>query len=87
MSYSKALALTIIGVVLMSFESLLIKLTSVPAQNVTFYFGLFMFTSTHLILWIQLRSKLIALYKTSFRPIFLSALFMGVSNLFFYSRH
>lgn len=83
MSYSKALALTILGVVLMSFESLLIKLTSVPAQNVTFYFGLFMFTSTHLILWVQLRSKLISLYKTSFRPIFLSALFMGVSNLFF----
>ncbi len=83
MSYAKALALTVIGVVLMSFESLLIKLTSIPAQSMTFYFGLFMFASTHLILLVQLQNKLIALYQREFKAIFLSALFMGVSNLFF----
>lgn len=67
----------------MSFESLLIRLTSLPAQNVTFYFGMLMFISTQLILLFRIKSKLLALYKESFRAIFLSGLFMGTSNLFF----
>lgn len=83
MSYAKAFALTVIGVVLMSFESLLIKLTSIPAQSMTFFFGLFMFASTHIFLFLQHQKALFTLYKTSFKPIFLSAFFMGVSNLFF----
>ena len=83
MSYSRALALTIIGVSLMSFESLLIRLTALPAQNVTFYFGLLMFASTQLILLFRIKEKLFKLYKDSFRAIFLSAIFMGMSNLFF----
>jgi len=83
MSYANALALTVVGVVLMSFESLLIKLTSIPAQSISFYFGLFMFASTHLLLFIKTRSGIVKIYRNEYHAIALSALFMGTSNYFF----
>ena len=67
----------------MSFESLLIKMTSLPAQSLTFYFGLFMFISTNLALFIRQKNSLVELYRRERKPILLSAIFMGTSNLFF----
>lgn len=83
MTYAHALALTVIGVVLMSFESLLIKMTSVPAQSISFYFGLFMFTSTNMILLWKTKKGILTIYRTEYQAIILSALFMGSSNYFF----
>ncbi len=83
MSYAQGLAITTLGVILMSFESLLIKLTTLPAQNFTFYFGLGMFFSTNLILLFQQKKHFFALYKHHFAPILLSGLLMGISNFFF----
>ena len=83
MSYLQALFLTILGVVLMSFESLLIKLTSIPAQNFTFYFGLSIFFSANLMLLIKEKKQFLALYQSHFQAILLAAFFMGVSNFFF----
>lgn len=83
MTYANALALTVMGVVLMSFESLLIKLTSIPAQSISFYFGLFMFTSTNLMLFWKTRKGIVTIYRKEYRAILLSALFMGTSNYFF----
>lgn len=83
MRYEKAFTFTVFGVVLMSFESLLIKMTSIPAQSLTFYFGLLMFASTNGVLLIQQKSHFFELYQQEFKPILLSALFMGTSNFFF----
>ena len=83
MTYANALALTVMGVVLMSFESLLIKMTSIPAQSISFYFGLFMFTSTNLMLFWKTRKGIVTIYRKEYRAILLSALFMGTSNYFF----
>jgi len=83
MSYALALALTVLGMVLMSFESLLIKLTTIPAQSISFYFGLFMFCATHLMLYIKVRNGMVAIYRHEYKAILLSALFMGTSNYFF----
>lgn len=82
-SYTNAFLWTVLGVVLMSFESLLIKLTSISAQSVTFYFGLLMFTSTNVVLLFQKKLHFFALYKKDLKPILLGGFFMGTSNLFF----
>lgn len=83
MTYAHALALTVIGVVLMSFESLLIKMTSIPAQSISFYFGLFMFASTNIMLVSKTKKGIFTIYRNEYRAILLSALFMGSSNYFF----
>jgi len=83
MNYTKAFGVTSLGMLLMSFESPLIKMTSIPAQSVTFYFGLFMFTITHIALVFRQKSAFFEVYRRHYQPILLSALFMGASNLFF----
>lgn len=82
-AYSKALLFTVIGVFLMSFESWLIRIANVSAQTVTFYFGLFMFITTFLALLSIEKSHILEVYTKNPKPIILSALFMGTSNLFF----
>lgn len=67
----------------MSFESLLIKSTTISAQNVTFYFGLLMFASTNLALFYKEKHHIVSIYQQQFKPILLSAIFMGTSNMFF----
>jgi drug/metabolite transporter (DMT)-like permease len=83
MTYAKAFGVTSLGMLLMSFESPLIKMTTIPAQSVTFYFGLFMFAITHIVLGIQQKSAFFEVYRVHYKPILLSAFFMGISNLFF----
>lgn len=67
----------------MSFESWLIRIAHVSAQSVTFYFGLFMFASTFIALLSVKQTSIASLYTNDAKPILLSALFMGSSNLFF----
>ncbi len=67
----------------MSFESPLIKMTHVPAQNFTFYFGLCMFLTMNVTLWIKYGAKMKHLYTEHPTSILLSGLCIGLSNLFF----
>lgn len=83
MTYAKAFGITSLGMILMSFESPLIKMTHVSAQNFTFYFGLCMFGSLNLTLWLKYQNQMMSLYKNHLKSIFLSAFFIGLSNLLF----
>jgi drug/metabolite transporter (DMT)-like permease len=83
MTYSKAFGITSLGMLLMSFESPLIKMTHVIAQNFTFYFGLCMFCSLNATLLLQYKGRVIELYRRHFKSIVLCALCIGLSNFFF----
>lgn len=83
MSYAKAFGITSLGMILMSFESPLIKMTHVPAQNFTFYFGLCMFLTMNITLWSKHQRAIAELYKNHLGSILLSGLCIGLSNLFF----
>ena len=83
MTYTKAFGITALGMILMSFESPLIKMTHVPAQSFTFYFGLCMFFTMNITLWSRYKNRMVSLYANHLSAILLSALFTGLSNLFF----
>jgi drug/metabolite transporter (DMT)-like permease len=83
MIYAKAFGITSLGMILMSFESPLIKMTHVNAQNFTFYFGLCMFVSLNLTLWIKYKNTIVSIYKNHLSSILWSGLCIGLSNLLF----
>ncbi|AFL67686.1 DMT family transporter [Sulfurospirillum barnesii] len=83
MTYANAFGITTAGMILMSFESPLIKMTHVSAQIFTFYFGLCMFISMNITLLLKYKRTIFALYKTQFLPILASGLCIALSNLFF----
>ena len=83
MTYTKAFGITTLGMLLMSFESPLIKMTHVPAQNFTFYFGICMFLSMNLTLISRYGRRTGELYRTHFRSIFWSGFCIGLSNFLF----
>ncbi|MBN1840174.1 MAG: DMT family transporter [Campylobacterales bacterium] len=83
MTYAKAFGITAMGMILMSFESPLIKMTHVSAQNFTFYFGLCMFTTMNLTLFLKHKTAFFTLYKKDFLIIFASGFCIALSNLFF----
>ena len=83
MTYMNAFGITSLGMLLMSFESPLIKMTHVPAQNVTFYFGICMFLTMNLTLWLKHKSNIVSLYTHHLRSILLSGFCIGLSNLLF----
>lgn len=82
-SHLKAIIITSIGVLLMSLESLLIKLTNIEALSFSFYVGVFMFISINTILFTGKKSKTISIYKESIKPIIICGVLFGVSNIFF----
>ena len=84
-SHLKAIIITSLGVLLMSFESLLIKLTSIQALTFSFYVGLFMFISINFILISTKQKKVISIYKESLKPIIICGILFGISNIFFIS--
>ncbi|WP_258239315.1 EamA family transporter [Arcobacter sp. CECT 8989] len=79
----KAILITSLGVLLMSLESLLIKLTSISALTFSFYVGIFMFISINTILLVQKKEKIVFVYKEGFKPVLLCGFLFGVSNIFF----
>lgn len=83
MNYTKVFGITALGMLLMSFESPLIKMTHVNAQTFIFYFGLCMFFSMNLTLCVKYRKSIFNLYSRHFSTILLSGLFTGLSNFFF----
>ena len=83
MSYAKTFWITSLGMFLMSFESPLIKMTHLGAQQFTFYFGLCMFISLNAALFVRYRNKIVSVYLSHKRSILLAAFCTGLSNFFF----
>lgn len=84
-THLKALLITSLGVLLMSLESLFIKLTSISALTFSFYTGLFMVLSINIILLKTEKKEILKTYTVGFIPIVLCGLFFGTSNIFFIS--
>jgi len=81
----KAILITSLGVLLMSLESLLIKLTTISALTFSFYIGLFMFITINTILFFQNRQKVVSIYIRDFKPVLICGFLFGLSNIFFIS--
>ncbi len=79
----KGIIITALGVLLMSFESLFIKLTSISSFTFSFYLGIFMFISMLLLLIIKQRNIIREVTKTSFYIFLLCGILMGSANIFF----
>lgn len=79
----KGLIITSLGALIMSFESLFIKLTTIEPLVFSFYIGIFMFLSTAIILIIKKKNITNEIYEKSFKYALLGAFLMAVSNLFF----
>ena len=80
---AKGLIITSIGVLIMSLESLFIKLATVSALTFSFYLGIFMFFSMTLTMFIKQRKEIKNITKNSFPILLLAAFLMGSSNIFF----
>lgn len=83
--HAKALTITIIGVLLLSLESLFIKLTTISALTFAFYIGIFMFSSTNIILLTNKKTNFIKAYKTDFLAVVICAFLFGISSILFIS--
>lgn len=79
---AKGLALTSLGVFIMSFESLFIKLSSISSFLFSFYIGIFMFISM-VTTYILKKEKSKTLSKNSLFVFLVCSFFMAISNIFF----
>jgi len=82
-SYIFALIITILGVILMSVESLLIKMTNISGVTYSFYIGILMFISLNAVLLKDGVKNTIDIYKDNMKIILISGLLMGFANMFF----
>ena len=82
-SHIFALSITALGVVLMSIESLLIKLTNISGVTYSFYIGILMFISLNSVLLKDGIDKTISIYKENFRVILIAGLLTALANMFF----
>ncbi|KAB7884665.1 DMT family transporter [Poseidonibacter ostreae] len=82
-NHLKAILISSLGVLFMSFESLLIKLASIEAVVFAFYVGIFMFISINTILFSTKKSKTILIYKEGMKAIIICGFLFGLSNIFF----
>jgi len=82
---AKGLAVTSLGVLIMSLESLLVKLTNINAITFCFYLGIFIFISMAITLIIKEKEEIKKITKNSFSVLILCAILMGSSNFFFIS--
>lgn len=80
---AKGLALTSLGVFIMSLESLFIKFTTVSPFVFSFYIGIFMFVSMASTLIFKKKEFIQKALKTSFPMLIVCATLMGTSNIFF----
>ncbi len=80
---TKGIVITALGVLIMSFESLFIKLTSISPFTFSFYLGIFMFLSMLVTLFIKQRDIIREVTKTSFYIFLLCGTLMGSANIFF----
>ncbi len=84
-THFKALLITSLGVLMISLESLFIKLTTIEAVSFAFYIGIFMFLSINIILFTTKKKSTINLYKEGLVPILICGGLLGLSNIFFIS--
>lgn len=80
---TKGLIVTSLGVLIMSLESLFIRLSTISPLNFSFYLGIFMFFSMFFTLLIQEKENSIKVAKVSFLVMLFCAFLMGTSNIFF----
>lgn len=82
-THLKAIIISSLGVLFMSFESLLIKIASIEALTFSFYVGIFMFISINTILLITKKRSTVTTYKESMKTIVICGFLLGISNIFF----
>lgn len=80
---AKGLALTSLGVFIMSLESLLIKFTTISSFLFSFYIGIFVFISMASTLVFKKKKYIKKAIKTSFPILIICGTLMGISNIFF----
>lgn len=80
---AKGLALTSIGIFIMSLESLLIKYTSISSFVFSFYLGIFMFISMMVTLLFKEKAYIKNAFKSSISILIICSIMMGASNIFF----
>ena len=80
---AKGLALTSLGVFIMSLESLFIKFTTISPFLFSFYIGIFMFISMISTFIFKEKAVLKKALTTSFPMLIICAILMGTSNIFF----
>ena len=80
---TKGLLITSLGVLIMSLESLFIKLTTISPIVFSFYIGLFMFVSMGITFLITNKSNSINIFKISLPILLICGILMGSSNIFF----
>jgi drug/metabolite transporter (DMT)-like permease len=78
----KGILITLLGVVLMSVESPLIKYSQLDTYFISFVFGLCLFISVNVYLLFQ-KTPLFTHYTQDFQGVILSSFFMGISNFLF----
>lgn len=82
-TYLFALFITMLGVVLMSIETLLVKMTTISGITYSFYIGILMFISLNVVLLKKGVKSTVSLYKENIKIILISGLLMGLANMFF----
>ena len=82
---AKGLALTSLGVLIMSLESLFIKFTSISSFLFSFYMGIFMFISMASTLLFKEKNFVRNAIKSSYVVLIVCAILMAVSNILFIS--
>ena len=80
---AKGLALTSLGVFIMSLESLFIKFTTISPFLFSFYIGIFMFISMFTAFIFKKKEYIKKSLTKSFSMLIICAILMGVSNIFF----
>jgi len=81
----KGLIITASGVLLLSLESLFIKLTSISALVFSFYISIFMLSSSNFILFFTKKRHFLLTYKKDLLAILLCGFLLGISNILFIS--
>jgi len=82
---AKGILITSIGVLIMSLESLFIKLSTISPITFSFYLGIFMFFSTALTLIVKEKETIKEISKNSFPILLLCGALAAGSNIFFIS--
>ena len=82
---AKGLAITSLGVLIMSLESLFVKLTNIDASIFCFYLGIFIFISMSSTLLLKQKDVIKKITTTSFPILIICAILMGSSNILFIS--
>ena len=80
---AKGLALTSLGVFIMSLESLFVKFTTVLPFLFSFYIGIFMFISMISTFLFKKKAVLKKAFNTNLPMMIVCAILMGTSNIFF----